>query len=110
MRRHAALLFVLTAHAFVIGMALLFHLHLRVSVAQAFSDFGTPVPALTAVAISEGFLPAAVGGSLLLSAAGWIVPMKRSRRAALLGAGLCVSSFALIFAILAAYFPMFKPG
>jgi hypothetical protein len=110
MRRHAALIVLLAAHALVAGLALLFYLHLRVAVAEAFSDFNTTVPTLTLIALSDTFLPAAVGAGLSLAACGLTVPLKRSQRAALLGGGLCVSSFALIFAAIAAYLPFFQPA
>jgi hypothetical protein len=109
-RRHAALIVSLLAHVFVAAMSALFYLRLRVAVAEAFSDFGTTVPGLTAIAISDEFLPAAVVVGMLLTIAGIVLPLKRSRRAMLLGAGVCVASFALVFAIIAAYLPLFKPA
>ena len=110
MRRHAALIVLLASHAFVVGMALLFYLHLRVAMAAAFSDYNTVLPTFTALALSDAFLPAAVGAGLSIAACGLMLPLKRSLRAALLGAGLCISSFALIFAVIAAYLPFFQPG
>ena len=110
MRRHAALIVLLASHAFVVGMALLFYLHLRGAMAEAFTDFNTVLPTFTALALSDAFLPAAVGAGLSIAACGLMLPLKRSLRAALLGAGLCISSFALIFAVIAAYLPFFQPG
>ena len=110
MRRHAALIVLLASHAFVVGMALLFYLRLRGAMAEAFTDFNTRPPTLTALALSDAFLPAAVGAGLSMAACGLALPLKRSLRAALLGAGLCISSFALIFAVIAAYLPFFQPG
>lgn len=109
-RRHAALVVSLTAHAFVAGMALLFYLRLRITMIAAIHDFNVVPPTLTALALSDLFLPAAIGAGLAIATCGLVLPLKRSRRGALLGAGLCVSSFALIFALIAAYLPFFQPG
>lgn len=110
MRRRAALLVLAVAHGFVAAMAALFYLKARVAVADAFREYDTVVPAATALALSPAFLPAAVGLGLLLGAVGLLAPLRPGRRTAALAAGLVVSSFALVFAVLAAFVPIFRPA
>jgi hypothetical protein len=109
-RRHAPLIVALAFHGFVAVMALLFHVRARVSVASAFEEYGTAVPPATAVALSPLFLPLTIGTGLAVALAGLVLPVRRSRRSFLLGAGLCISAFALIFAVVAAFLPIFRPG
>ncbi len=111
MRKNAALVTTTTlaSLALVFTLALFFHLHARPSILRAFRDYGTELPGPASVALSAWFLPGALafaGGSAIVALC---APMRRSRRGLLLGTGLVVASFALIFAVLAAFLPVFRP-
>jgi hypothetical protein len=110
-RKNAALVTTTTlaSLALVFALALFFHLHARPSFLRAFRDYGTELPGPAAVALSAWFLPGALafaGASAIVALA---APMRRSRRGLLLGTGLVVASFALIFAVLAAFLAVFRP-
>jgi hypothetical protein len=47
--------------------------------------------------------------SVVAALAGVVVPLRRRYRAALVGAGLLVASVALVFAVWAAFAPLFRP-
>jgi hypothetical protein len=63
----------------------------------------------TQVALSPWLLPGALGVTLLLDAAALALPLGRSRRIALLAIGAVVPSAALMFAVWAAFAPIFRP-
>ncbi|MEO7330237.1 MAG: hypothetical protein ABI193_16800 [Minicystis sp.] len=109
MRRHAILLTLLAADVCVTILAIFLHLRFRPPVLQAFNDYGTELPWAASIALSSWFLPAAILSSALLNAVGGLAPFKRSRRATLAGVGLLVISFAVIFAVWAAFAPLFQP-
>jgi hypothetical protein len=108
-RKNGALLATVVSLVLVFALALFFHLHARPSILRAFGDYGTELPGPASVALSAWFLPGslAVGGGLALVALA--APLRRSRRVALLGTGVVVASFALIFAVLASFLPLFRP-
>ncbi len=91
------------------ALALFFYARSRVAILAAFRDFGTPMPAGAAVALSSWFLPSALGLAALASLVGLAAPIRRRRRAALVGSGLLVASVALVFAVWAAFMPVFRP-
>jgi hypothetical protein len=109
-RRNAVLITLLSAELFVAGLAAFFYLKARVSVLAAFQDFGTPIPALTRLALSTWALPIAVGVSLVLSLIALAGPLRRSLRHGLAGAGLVIASIALVVSVWAAFAPLFQPG
>jgi hypothetical protein len=107
-RRNLALVVLLSLQGMVAALALLIHLGARVSVVEAYRAYDTAMPWMTAVAVSGWLLPGALGVAGALDLVAIAAPMRRSRRAALVSAGLCVSSGALIFAVLAAFLPIFR--
>ncbi len=110
MRRNAALLTMLAAEIGVAALALFFHLRTRPQILSAFSDFDTELPRAAVVALSPWFLPAALGVAGVCTLAGLLAPLRRSRRAALVGIGLLVAACALIFAVWVAFVPVFQPA
>jgi hypothetical protein len=100
----------LVAEAGVVGLALFFHLRSRVAIVAAFQDFGTTMPAGAAIALSPWFLPAALALAAVATLVGLVAPLRRSQRAVAVGSGLLVASVALVFAIWAAFAPIFQPG
>jgi succinate dehydrogenase/fumarate reductase cytochrome b subunit len=109
-RRHAAVLSLLTFQVLVAVLSAIFHVRARPAVLDAFRAYDTEIPPLTEVALAPWFLPAAVGLAILLAGVALVAPLRRSLRPALLGVGLVVSSFALMFAVWAAFAPIFRPG
>jgi hypothetical protein len=109
MRRHLTAVVLLTLQALVAALSALFHVRARVAVLEAFRAYDTAVPLPTQVALSSWLLPAALGVALLLDAAALALPLGRSRRTALLAAALVVPSTALMFAVWAAFMPIFRP-
>jgi len=110
MRRNAALYTMLAAEAGVVALALFLHLHARPAIVRAFGDYGTVMPWSAGVALSAWFLPGAVGFAAGASALGLALPLRRSRRAILIGVGLMVVSSAFMFAVWASFAPLFQPG
>jgi hypothetical protein len=108
-RRHAALLTMLATELGVAALALFFHLHARVAILAAFRDYGTELPATAALALSAWFLPGALAFAALATLIAIAAPLRRTRRALLVGVGLLVASCALIFAVAAAFLPLFRP-
>jgi len=100
----------LAAEIGVAALGLFFHLRSRPAILAAFHDFDTDLPAGAALALSSWFLPATLGASAIVSLAGLVLPLRRTRRAFLVGLGLMVSATALIFAVWAAFAPVFQPG
>ena len=93
----------------VAALALFFHLRSRVAILAAFHDYGTDVPGPAKLALSSWFLPSALAFAALASIVALAAPLRRSRRAALVGAGLLVASVALVFAVWAAFLPLLQP-
>ncbi|MFO0756930.1 MAG: hypothetical protein U0359_10580 [Byssovorax sp.] len=110
MRRNAILVTLLGSTLVVCLLSLALHFRVRPSIVRAFTDYGTEMPAATAVALSSWFVPGAVGLAVVLGAVAALAPLARSTRAKLAGTGLCVVSFAAIFAGWAALAPLFNPG
>ena len=109
-RRNAALYVMLASEIGVVALALFLHLHARPAILRAFHDYGTTVPAGAAVALSSWFLPGAVGFAVGVSSLALALPLRRSRRAFLIGLGLLVVSSAFMFATWAFFLPFFQPG
>jgi len=109
-RRHAILLTLLAADLAVTLLAIFLHLRFRPPVLQAFAEYGTALPMTAAIALSDWFLPGTILVSTLLAAVGGLAPLKRSMRATLAGVGLILVSFAVIFAVWAAFAPIFQPA
>ena len=99
----------LVLQGLVVALSALFYLRARVAIADAFAAFGTAIPGPAALGIAPWFLPSAVGLALVMTAFAMLASMKRSKQLFLLGAALCVSSFALIFAVAAAFLAVFQP-
>lgn len=110
MRRNRALSTLLLAELGVVAVGAFFHLRSRVAILAAFQAEGTPIPPLTALALSPWLLPGALGAAIAASAIALLAPLRRSQRNGLVGAGLCVASGALIFAVVAGFLPIFQPG
>jgi len=108
-RRHAALLTILAGHASVSALALVYHLRARVAVVDAFERYGTEMPAATALALSTWFVPTAVGIGLATAILALLLPIGRRRRLGLAASGVIVSASALVFAVLSAFGPVFRP-
>lgn len=108
MRRNLALIVLLSLQVLVAALALLIYRGARVSVVEAYRAYDTAMPWITAVAVSGWLLPGALGIAGALALLAIAAPLRRSRRAALVAAGLCVSSGALIFTVLAAFLPIFR--
>jgi hypothetical protein len=100
----------LAAELGVAAIALFFHLHARPGILAAFRDYGTELPSTAALALSSWFLPASLALAAIASLTAIAAPLRRTRRAALMGAGLLVASVALIFAVTAAFLPLFRPA
>jgi hypothetical protein len=108
-RRHGILITLVASQAVVAALAALFYTRLRPAVLSAFDEFGTPMPAATAVALSRWFLPGAVALGLVLAVVAAAAPMRRQQRYGALSAGVVISGAALVFAALAAFAPLFQP-
>jgi hypothetical protein len=91
------------------SLALFYYFSLRVRVLAAFDAFGTEVPPLTRVALSSWFIPAAIGAAALLTLASIALPLRRSRAMRLVQLAVTVLATAVVFAVLAALVPIFKP-
>ena len=110
MRRNAALYTMLAAEAGVIALVLFLHLHARPTILPAFHDYGTVMPWSAAVALSSWFLPGSAGFAVSASVLALALPLRRSRRALVIGVGLLVLSSAFIFAVWAFFMPFFQPS
>jgi hypothetical protein len=100
----------LAAEAGVAALALFFYLRSRTAILAAFHDYGTEVPAAASLSLSSWFLPAALAFAALCTLVALAAPVRRTRRAFLVGLGLMVAATALVFAILAAFLPLFQPA
>jgi hypothetical protein len=109
-RRNAALYVMLAAELGVAAMALFFFFRSRPVILAAFHDFGTEVPGPAGVALSSWFVPGALGFAGVCTAVGIAAPLRRSGRSFLVGLGLMVASIALMFAVWAAFQPLFQPA
>jgi hypothetical protein len=98
----------LLTHLGVALLTLFFYLRSRVAILAAFHDFGTELPRSAAVALSAWFLPSALALSAVAALIGLVAPLRRRQRAACVGFGLFVSSAALVYAVLAAFRPLFQ--
>jgi hypothetical protein len=108
-RRNLALVALLSLQALVAALSALFHARARVSVLEAFRAYDTAIPGLTQIALSSWLVPAALAVAALLDLAALALPLRRSRRTALVAAGLFASSSVVIFAVVAAFAPIFRP-
>ena len=98
----------LAAEIGVAALALFFHLRPRRDILAAFRDYGTELPAAAALALAPWFLPSALAIAAASSLVGLAAPVRRTRRAFLVGAGLLVAATALIFAVCAAFLTLFQ--
>lgn len=110
MRRHATLITLLVAEAGVAALALFFHLRSRPAILDAFREFNTTLPPTTAIALAPWFLPSALVAAALCTAIALAAPLRRSKRPIGVGVGLVILAFALIFAVWAAFMPIFQPA
>ena len=110
MRRHAILITLLVSEAGVAALAIFFHVRSRPLVLGAFHEFNTALPPTTALALTPWFVPSALAAAALFTAIALLAPIGRARRPVLLSAGLLILSFALIFAVWAAFWPIFQPA
>ena len=108
MRRHAILGALFAGEIFVLILTGLVYLKTRVAVLEAYREFGTKMPRYAEVALSSWFLPSAIGLMAALSFAAMALPLRRSRRTALVGMGLVVASVALVVSVWAAFAPLFQ--
>jgi hypothetical protein len=109
-RRNAALYTLIAAEIAVAALSAAFHLKARAQVLEAFRAYETEVPPLTALALAPWFLPSAVGIGVAMTACALALPLRRSQRTAVISLGLVIPAFALIFAVLAAFAPIFSPA
>jgi hypothetical protein len=107
-RRNAALLVMLAAEVGVAALAIFFQLRPRPAILGAFREYGTELPATAALALAPWFLPSALGFAAVASLVGLAAPLRRTRRAFLVGVGLMVAAGALIFAVCAAFLAVFQ--
>src|SRR4051794_39132342 len=110
MRRNATLITLLAVEIGVAALSLVYQLRLRPEVLGAFQAEGAEMPAATRLAVAPAPQPAALAIAGLLTLLAFGLPLKRSRRNALLSAGLFVLSSVVIFAVIAAVTPIFNPG
>jgi hypothetical protein len=110
MRRNATLITLLAVEAGVAAFALFFQLHARPLVLRAFAEFDTALPPATALALAPWFLPAALVAAAGCTAVALLAKLRRSRRPIVISAGLVILCFALIFAVWAAFMPVFQPA
>jgi hypothetical protein len=108
MRRTVVLAGMLVFETVTVALSLLFYLTARPTIARAFDDYGTPVPAFAAVALSSWFLPATAGASVALAVAATSLPAKPSRRGSLLRGAIVVGAFGLVFAVAASFVAVFQ--
>jgi hypothetical protein len=109
-RKNATLITLLVTEAGVAALAVFFHLSLRTAVLQAFREFNTALPLTTGLALAPWFLPSALAAAALCSGIALLAPLRRKRRPIIVGAGLVILAFALIFAAWAAFLPLFQPA
>lgn len=109
MRRQLALVVLVASTLVVVALSWLWQLTVRIRVVAAFHEFETPMPALTALAVHDWFLPVASTSGAALAVAALALPLPRSRRGQLAAAGLVVAAAALVFAALASLAPMLAP-
>lgn len=80
----------------------------RVAVLDAYREYGTSMPRGTEIALSIWFLPGAMATALVLSALALALPLRRSQRSGLVGAGLVICSAAFVYSVWAAFAPLFE--
>lgn len=108
MRRNLAFFVMLAAEIGVATLAIFFHLRPRAAILAAFREYGTALPATAALALAPWFVPSALAFAAVSTLAGLVAPLKRSRRAFLVGIGLMVAASALIFAVCASFLAIFQ--
>jgi len=109
-RRDATLTTLLVTETGVAALSLFFHLRARPKVLRAFTEFDTTLPAATAIALKPWFLPAAIGVAAVFTVVALVAPLRRSRRPRVMSVGLVILCVALIFAVCAAFIPVFQPS
>jgi hypothetical protein len=107
-RRNAALIVMLGSEIGVAALAVFFYLRPRRDILAAFREYGTALPATAELALAPWFLPSALGFAAVASLVGLAAPLRRTRRAFLVGVGLMVAAVALMFAVWAAFWPVFQ--
>lgn len=110
MRRNAALIVMIVSEILVGIVTLFFYFKARTAILSAFHDYGTELPPTAAVALASWFLPGSLGFALVCSLVALVAPLRRTHRHFLVGTGLFVASCALIFAVWAAFLPLFQPA
>jgi hypothetical protein len=100
----------LLAEVGAFAVALVFHIKARPAILRAFADYGTPLPGAARLALSPWWIPGALACAALATVVGLAAPLRRSRRRAVIGAGLVVASVAVVFAVWAAFAAIFQPG
>lgn len=108
MRKRALVALVLT-EAITLLLGALFYLRGRPAIVAAFDAFATPRPTLTGIALAPTFLPAVGLGSVALFAVALLAPVRRSQQMNLAGAAVVLAGFGLVFAVIAALYPIFQP-
>src|SRR5690349_17500675 len=88
------------AHLVALGVAAWFYFGARVVIVEAFRAEGTQLPLLAAVTTTRWFLPVASAVGAALSLATVVLPVRKTRRAAVAAMGLVVTGFAVILAAL----------
>ena len=109
MRRSTPRRTLILAELAVGALALFYYFALRVRVLAAFDAFGTSVPPLTAVALSRWFIPAALSFAFALTLAALALPLRRSHALRVVQLAVTILATAVVFAVLAALVPIFKP-
>jgi hypothetical protein len=95
---------------FVAGLALFFHLAVRPKIRAAFAAYDTEIPRAAALALSPWLMPGALGFAAVTALVGLAAPIRRVQRSFLIGLGLTVASIVLVFAVWAAFLPLFQPA
>ena len=109
MRRSTPREALILAELAVGALALFYYFALRIRVLGAFDAYGTSVPPLTAVALSRWFVPSATAIAGALTIAALALPLRRSHALRVLQLAVTILATAVVFAVLAALVPIFKP-
>jgi hypothetical protein len=109
MRRSTPREALILAELAVGALALFYYFALRVRVLAAFDAYGTSVPPLTGVALSRWFIPGALTIAGALTLAALALPLRRSHGLRLFQLAVTILASAVVFAVLAALVPIFRP-
>ncbi len=106
-RRHIPLITVFVCQVLVIGLLLLLYFKTRPTFAAVYSDLGARTPALSALALSNWFLPALAISPFVADALAFLLPRKSQRNAAV-GFGLMIPAFGLALSAFGLFVPLFQ--